>query len=99
MQNAVFMVCGVRQNVYVFSLYHNPDLHDRIFDCLLASMAAVQAADVLASSLFMCDLNGHHQEWLVSTTTNRHGVAAIDFATMSDCGQLVSPDPCTWWNT
>ena len=41
--------------------------------CLLASMAAVQAQDVHASFLFVGDLNGHHQEWLSSTTTNRHG--------------------------
>ena len=39
----VFRVCGVRQNLYVYSLYRNPDLDDRIFDCLLTSMAAVQA--------------------------------------------------------
>ena len=44
-------------------------------------MAAVQAEDVRASFLFVCDLNGHHQEWLGSTTTNSHGVAAFDFAT------------------
>ena len=25
-----FMVCGVRQNIHVFSLYHNPDVDDRI---------------------------------------------------------------------
>ena len=37
----------------------------------------------------MCDLNGHYQEWLGSTTTNRHGVAAFDFATVSGCDQLV----------
>ena len=36
-----FRVCGVRQNLYVYSLYCNPDLDDLIFDCLLASMAAV----------------------------------------------------------
>ena len=36
----VFKVCGVRQNFYVCSLYRNLDLDDRIFDCLLASMAA-----------------------------------------------------------
>ena len=35
-----FRVCGVRQNLYVFSLYRNPDLDYRIFDCLLTSMAA-----------------------------------------------------------
>ena len=59
----VFRVCGARQNLYVFSLYLNPDLDDRIFDCLITSMAAVQAADVRVSFLFVCDLNGHHQEW------------------------------------
>ena len=58
----VFRVCGVRQDLYVFSLYRNPDLDDRIFDCLLTSMAAVQAEDVRASFLFVGDLNGHHQE-------------------------------------
>ena len=73
------MVCGVRQN----------DLDNRIFDCLLASMAAVPAEDVRVSFLFVGDLNGDHQEWLDSTTTNRHGVAAFDFATVSGCDQLV----------
>ena len=29
----VFRVCGARQNFYVFNLYHNPDLDDRIYDC------------------------------------------------------------------
>ena len=79
----VFRVCGVRQNLYVHSLYRNPDLDDRIFNCLLASMAAVQAEDIRASFLFVGDLNGHHQEWLGSTTTNRQGVAAFDVATVS----------------
>ena len=37
----VFRVCVVRQNLDVFSLYRNPDLDDRIFYCLLASIAAV----------------------------------------------------------
>ena len=89
LRNAAFRVCGVRQNLYLYSLYRNPDLDDRIFDCLLASMAAVQAEDVRASFLFVGDLNGHHREWLGSTTTNRHGVAAFDFATVSGCDQLV----------
>ena len=85
----VFRVCGIRQNLYVNSLYRNPDLDDRIFYCLLASMAAVQIEDNRASNLFVGDLNRHHQEWLGSTTTNRHGVAAFDFATVSGCNQLV----------
>ena len=53
-------------------------------------MAAVQAADACASFLFVGDLNGHHQEWLGSTTTNHHGVAALDFATVSGCDQPVT---------
>ena len=52
-------VCRVRQNLYVLSLYHNPDLDDRIFDRLLASMAALQAEDVHASFLFVGDFNFH----------------------------------------
>ena len=39
--------------------------------------------------LFVGDLNGRHQEWLGSTTTNHHGVAAFDFTTVSGCYQLV----------
>ena len=58
----VFMVCDVRQNLYVYSLYRNPDLDERIFDCLLPTMAALQAEDVRASLLFADDLNGHHQD-------------------------------------
>ena len=66
----VFRVCGVRQNL-VFNLHRNPDRDDRIFDWLLATMAAVPAEDVRASILFVGNLNGHHQECLGSTTTNR----------------------------
>ena len=72
-----FRVCGARQNSYVFSLYRNPDLDYLIFGCLLISMAALQAEYVRDSFLFVGDLNGHYQEWLGSTTTNRHGVAAF----------------------
>ena len=52
-------------------------------------MAALQAEEVRASFLFVGDLNGHHQEWLGSTTTNCHGVAAFYFTTVSGCDQLV----------
>ena len=52
-------------------------------------MAAVQAEDFRASFLFVGDLNGHHREWFGSTTANRHGVVAVDFATVSSCDQLV----------
>ena len=42
-----------------------------------------------ASFLFVGDFNGHHQEWLGSTTTNSHGVAAFDPTNISGCDQLV----------
>ena len=51
----VFRVCSARQNFYVFSLYHIPDLDDPIYDCLLTAMAAVQAADARAFFLFVGD--------------------------------------------
>ena len=63
-----FRVCCVRQNLYVYRLYRDHDLDDRIFYSLLASMAAVQAEDVRASFLFVGYLKRHHQEWLDSTT-------------------------------
>ena len=59
---------------YLFSLYRNPDLDDHVFDCLLASMTAVQTEDIRASFLFVGDLN--------------HGVRAFDIATVSGCDQL-----------
>ena len=46
------------------------------------STAAVQAEDVHVSFLFVGDLNGHHQEWLGSKTTNRYGVTAFYFTTV-----------------
>ena len=49
----------------------------------------MQAEHVRASFQFVDDLNGHHQKWLGSTTTNRHEVAAFDFARVSSCDQLV----------
>ena len=73
----VFRIRGAIQNLYVNSVYRNPDPDDRIFYCLLASMAAVHADDVRASFLFVGDLNGHHQEWLSSTTKNRDGSCGL----------------------
>ena len=52
-------------------------------------MAVVQVEDVRAFFLFVGDLNGHHQEWLRSTTTDCHAVAAFDFPTVSGYDQLV----------
>ena len=47
----VLMVYGVIQNLYVFILYHNPNLNDWIFDCFIALMTAVQS--MLPSSLWV----------------------------------------------
>ena len=90
----VFRVYGLRQNFYVYSLYRNSDLDDWIIDSLPASMAAMQAEAWGCPCLFpVCwwfeILNGHHQVWLGSTTTNRHGVAAFDFTTVSGCDLFV----------
>ena len=85
----VFSVYGVRQNFYDVSVYRYRIIDDRIFYCLLTSMAAVHAENVRASFLSVGDLNGYHQEWLCSTITTRHGVAAFDFATVSGCDELV----------
>ena len=82
-------------------LHCNPDLCDRMLECSLISMAAVQSEDVRVSYLFVGDLNNEHQEWSGSVTTNRHGVAAFDFATVCPLHlcvwlRLVNclPDPC-----
>ena len=49
----------------------------------------MQAEDMHSSFVFVGDLNGHHQEWLGSTATNRHSVAACDLASESSCNQSV----------
>ena len=79
-----FRVRGARQNFYEFSFDRNLELYDRIFDCLLTAMAGLQAEVVRVSFIFVGNLDGHHQEWLGSTTTS-----VFDFGTVSGCDQLV----------
>ena len=67
----VFSACGVRQNHHVLNLYRNPDLDDRIFYCLLASMAAMQAEDGRACFLFVGDLYRYYQAWLGFTNRKK----------------------------
>ena len=94
-----FKVSGVRQNLNVLSLYGNPHLDDRIFDCLLTSTAAVQAEDVCASFLFASDFNGNNREWPFKSSSSRMAMAtvhsywcccgaAFDFASVSGTDQL-----------
>ena len=93
LRNADFLGLWCRTElIYVESLPQSI-FDDQIFDCLLPSMATEQADDMRASFLFVGDLNGHHQEWSCSTTTNRHCFAAFDFATVSGCDQLVVARP------
>ena len=47
----------MRQSLYVF----NADLNDRIFVCMLTSMADVQAEDVRVFFFFVGDLNSNHR--------------------------------------
>ena len=75
----------MRKNLYVFRLKNTHDQDDPVSDCLLTSMAAMQAEDMHGSFLFVCDLNVHDQEWLGSMTTNCHGVETFDFTTVSSC--------------
>lgn len=77
-------------NFYLFSVYRNPDLDNSIYDCLLTAMATVQSSDRKAVFVFMGDFNAHHTEWLESISpTDQHGRAALDFATLSGCEQIV----------
>ena len=57
--------------------------------CMLGLLACSEAYEFGQLGHLNGHLNGHHEEWLGSTTTNHHGVAAFDFATVSGCDQLV----------
>ena len=95
MPERTFMCLVCRQG-----LVCNLDLDDRIYECLLTSMADVDAADLRTVLMFMGDLKGRYREWLGSITANHHvRVAALDFATASGCDpriQQYPPNSCTW---
>ena len=77
-------------NFYIVSIYRNPDLGSELYDCLLLLMASIQSSDKKASFIFIGDFNAHHQDWLKSISpTNRNGLAALDFANLSGCDQLI----------
>ena len=89
-ETVIIRVCSRYHNFYLFPSYRNPDLDDGIYDCLLNSMAAIQEADTKASFIFVGDFNAHHRDWLGSVSqTNCHGHAALNFANLSGCEQLV----------
>ncbi len=75
---------------YILCSYRNPDSDDAIFDCLLTAMSLIQDDDQKAAFVFVGDFNAHHCEWLESVSpTDSHGLAALDFANVSLCSQLV----------
>ena len=77
-------------NFYIFSIYRNPDLDDSIYDCLLGSMGNIQEMDPKSAFIFVGDVNAHHREWLNSVSpTDCHGIAAVNFATLSGCEQII----------
>ena len=75
---------------YIGSIYHNPDLDDSIFDCLLMTMVIIQENDVKASFVFIGDFNVHHRDWLSSVSpTDGHGLRALDISSESGCEQII----------
>ena len=62
-------------------------------------MGIIQTKDAKACFVFAGDLNVHHREWLGSSTTNSHGIAALTFSTVSGCDKLVGgPTHILWYS-
>ncbi len=87
-KTVIIRVCAQLHNFYILGSFRNPDSDDTIFDCLL--MTIIQDEDRKAAFVFVGDFNVHHREWLESVSpTDSHGHAALDFAYVSQCSQLV----------
>ena len=56
----------------------------------MTSMSHIQELDRKSCFVFVGDLNAHHRDWLNSISeTDPHGVAALDFANLTNCEQLI----------
>ena len=53
------------------------------------AMGRIQSEDPKSDFGFVGDFNCHPSDWLGSNRTDSHGVAALDFATLTDCTQIV----------
>ncbi len=54
------------------------------------ALAVIEDEDQKAAFVFIGDYNAHHREWLESVSpADSHGCAALDFANVSGCSQLV----------
>ncbi len=90
-ETVVIRVCVQLQKFYILGFYRNPDSDYTIFDCLLMAMSVIRDDDREAAFVFVDDFNAHPREWLESVfPTDSHGRAALEFAIVSGCSQLVA---------
>ena len=85
----LIMLSQLKKTMFVtviLSLYCNPILNDKLYNCLLSSMSDIQEDDRKATVIFVGVLNAHHQEWLSSLSgTDRQGLAVYKFSNLSGC--------------
>ena len=62
----LILVCSRLNKFYSFKFYHNSDLNDLLYDCLLTSMSNIQQKNRNAAFKFVGDVNAHNQKWLGS---------------------------------
>ena len=97
----VFRVCGVRQNIYVFCLYSNPDLHRWPDFWLFTSINGCHAGWGCPCLFPVC----RWFEWSSSGVARfyHHEPSWSCSIWLCNCLRLRSagcrPNPCTWWNT
>ena len=95
----ILMVCGVRQNLYEFNFYQNPDQDDQIFE--FTNINGCRAGWGCAC---LSPISGWF-EWPSSGVTGfyTHKLSWCYSFWLRDCIFLRSagcrPDPCTRWNT
>ena len=85
-----FKIFSKFHNIYIFSLYRNPNHDDSIYDCILEKMAMAQSQDPKASFVVCGDCNAKHRDWLNSNITDQHGRSAQEFSISSACEHLIS---------
>ena len=71
----VVRICCSIHN-FMFGVYRNPDLSDKVSDSWLTTMAKVQSVDRKESFWFVGNLNTYHKEWLGSFMTLHHRVVS-----------------------
>ena len=72
----------------MFDVYRNPDLSDKVSDCMLMVIAMAQSVD--RKTFFFCLLVMCFLFVGSSTTTTVHGRAVLDFVSSSGCEQTAT---------